>query len=220
VAPPNKAGSELKNHIEALSVEYETIADNIAEKREKLRLIELEVQALQTTNLDIIHKASKKNLDTVENELNSLYARQAELTELLTTSKSYLQAIGKGDWGDPQAHITVKRYPEPPLDNIGRFATYWSAVSGALLLLAFAALLLFLPSKLLLYAFLVVGVFLAIEAVIWRKFTGFLLGATILLAIVTTLVLVFNFLWQLIILGLIGIVVFSLVRNLKELRLR
>jgi hypothetical protein len=80
--------------------------------------------------------------------------------------------------------------------------------------------LLFLPSKLLLYAFLVVGVFLAIEAVIWRKFTGFLLGATILLAIITTVVLVFNFLWQLIILGLIGIVVFSLARNLKELRLR
>jgi hypothetical protein len=182
--------------------------------------MELEVQALQKTNLDIIHKASKKNLDIVDNELNSLYGRRAELTELLTTSESYLQAVEKGDWGDPQAHITVKRYPEPPLDNIGRFASYWAAISGALLLFAFAALFIFLPSKLLLWAIFVVGIFLAVEAAIWRRFTGFLLGATILLAIVTTIILIFNFLWQLIILGLIGIVVFSLMRNLKELRLR
>jgi hypothetical protein len=220
VAPPNKASTELKDHIAALSGEYEAIEGNITEKREKLRLMELEVQALQKTNLDIIHKASKKNLDIVDNELNSLYGRRAELTELLTTSESYLQAVEKGDWGDPQAHITVKRYPEPPLDNIGRFASYWAAISGALLLFAFAALFIFLPSKLLLWAIFVVGIFLAVEAAIWRRFTGFLLGATILLAIVTTIILIFNFLWQLIILGLIGIVVFSLMRNLKELRLR
>jgi hypothetical protein len=220
VAPPNKQSSELKDYIAALSAEYEAIESDIAKKRNNLRLIEFEVQALQKTNLDVMHKASKKNLETAENELNSLYGRRAELTELLATSESYLKAVEQGDLGDPQAHITVKRYPEPPLDNIGRFASYWVAISGALLLFAFAILLLFLPSRLFLWAIAVTGIFLVVEAIILRRFTRFLLGATILLAIIASLVLVMNYWWQLIILGLIGIVVFSLVRNLKEIRLR
>lgn len=219
VAPPNRQSSELKDHIAALSAEYEALESDIAKKRDNLRLIELDVQALQKTNLDVMHKASKKNLETAENELNSLYDRRAELSELLATSGSYLKAVEQGDLGDPQAHITTRRYPEPPLDNIGRFASYWVAISGALLLFAFAILLIFLPSRLFIWAIAVTGVFLAVEAVMWHRFTKFLLGATILLAIIASIVLVLNFWWQLIILGLIGIVLFSLVRNLKEIRL-
>jgi hypothetical protein len=220
VAPPKRQSSDLKDHIAALSAECEAIESDIAEKRENLRQMELEVQALQKTNLDMIYKASKKDLEAAENELDSLYGRRAELTELLATGESHLKTIEQGNWGDPRAHITIKRYPEPPLDNIGRFASYWVAISGALLLLALAALLLFLPSMLIVWAVIIIGIFLAVEAIAWRRFTRFLLGATILLAIIASIVLIFNFWWQLIILCLIGIVLFSLARNLKEIRLR
>jgi hypothetical protein len=77
--------------------------------------------------------------------------------------------------------------------------------------------MLFTPSKLFLWAAVVVGIFLAIESLIWRRFTSFVLNMTILLAIVTSLVLVWQFFWQLVILILIGIVVMSITRNLREL---
>jgi hypothetical protein len=177
------------------------------------------VEALQTTNLDKIHKDFKKNLETIEIELNGLYSRRSELTTLLATGESYLQAMQRGDWGDPQAHVTIKRYPEPPLGKIGRFATYWAAISGALLLLSFAALLLFLPSGLLFWAVIVAGIFLAVESAIWGRFAEFLMFAVILLTFINCLVLIWNFWWQIIVLIMMGIVVLSMIKNLKELRL-
>lgn len=220
VTPPYKAPSELREHLAALSKEYETIESRISEKREELRLAELEVQALQTTNLNKIHEASMKNLETSEKELDELYSRRSELKALLTTGESYLEAIQRGDWGDSHAHITIKRYPEPPLGNIGRFASYWAAISGALLLLSFAVLLLFLPSGLLLWAIIVAGIFLAVESIIWHRFAEFLLGTIILLALLASMVLIWNYWWQMIVLSMIGIVILSIMRNLKELRLR
>jgi hypothetical protein len=218
VCPPRALFPELGNHIKNLSDEREAIEKEIAEKREKLRFLELDIQALREAGyLSKIYKAQQKVLEAAQSDLRALYARRVELTELLAASQSYLHEISGGDSGDPQAHITVKRYPEPPLNPIGRYAALWTAVSGGLLLFAFAILMLFTPSKLFLWAAAVVGLFLAIESLIWRRFTRFVLNVTILLAIVTTAVLIWQFLWQIIILILIGIVVMSIARNLREL---
>ncbi len=218
VAPPKFLSTDLERHIASLSEERESIEKEIALKREKLRLLELEEQSLGRTGyLSKIYKAHQKILIAAENDLKALYTRRIDLTELLTASQSYLQAIESGDLGDPQSHITVKRYPEPPLGPVGRYAALWAAISGGLLLLAFAALMLFLPSQLFLWAIVVVIIFLAVESIIWGRFTRFLLDATILLAIATSLILIWNFLWQIIILVLIAIVVISIAKNLREL---
>jgi hypothetical protein len=218
VTPTKALSPELGDHITRLSEEREAIEKDIAEKREKLRFLELDVQALREAGyLSKIYKAQQKVLETAQNELRALYARRMELTELMAASQSYLQEVRGGDLGDPQAHITVKRYPEPPLNPIGRYAALWTAISGGLMLLAFAALMLFTPSKIILWAAAVVGIFLAIESLIWRRFTSFILNVTILLAIATSLILVWQFFWQIVILVLIGIVVMSITRNLREL---
>jgi hypothetical protein len=177
----------------------------------------LEVQSLQKTNLDKIHKEYKKNFEIAENDLKTLYVRQVELKELLAASQSYMQAILEGNWGDPQAHLTIKRFPEPPLTEMGRLTPYWAAVSGGLLLLSLAALLYFLPSHLILAGLIVVSVFLALESILAHKFVGFLLSVTLVLAIATSLILIWDFLWQLFFLSIIAIVILSLVKNLRKL---
>jgi hypothetical protein len=217
VAPPKFLSTDLEEHIAALSQEGESIEKEISEAREKLRLLELEGQSLRRTGyLSKIYKAHQKILETAENDLRALYSRRMDMTELLTASQSYLQAIEGGDLGDPQAHITVKRYPEPPLGPIGKYAALWAAISGGLLLFAFAALILFWPSKLILWGVVVAGIFLAVESIIWGRFTSFLLNATILLAIATSLILIWNFLWQIVIFCLFAIVALSIARNLRE----
>ncbi|MCJ7443942.1 MAG: hypothetical protein MUO26_05345 [Methanotrichaceae archaeon] len=178
----------------------------------------IEIKPLSKTPFEKIHDAYKKNLETAENELKKLQAHQIELTELLAASQSYLQALQKGDLGDPQAHLTIKRYPEPPLTQGGRLATYWIALSGALLVLFIAALLLFLPQNLIILGVAVAGVFLAIESIARHRFISFLLSVTIALAIASSLILIWDFLWEILILGLIAIAMLSVVRNIRKLR--
>ncbi len=218
VTPTKALFPELEDHITGLSKEKEAIEKEIAEKRERLRFLELDVQALREAGyLSKIYKAQQKVLDAAQSDLRALYARRMELTELLAASQSYMQEVKGGDLGDPQAHITVKRFPEPPLNPIGRYAALWTAISGGLLLLAFAFLMLFTPSKLFIWVIAVVGIFLSIESIIWGRFTSFILNVTILMAIVTSFILMWQFFWQIITLILIGIVFMSIVRNLREL---
>ena len=217
VSPPSRASSDIERHVADLQEEHANLEKEIEEKRAKLRQIEYDVQALKRTNLEKIHDAYKKDLETAENELKSLQAHQIELTELLSVSHSYQQALQKGDLGDPQAHLTIKRYPEPPLTEGGRLATYWNALSGALLVLFIAALLLFLPQDLILIAVAVAGVFLAIESMARHRFISFLLSVTIAVAIASSLILIWDFLWEILIFGLIAIAVLSVVRNIRKL---
>jgi len=94
---------------------------------------------------------------------------------------------------------------------------YWAAISGGMLLLVLAFLLYFLPSYLILDALIVVGVFLGIESILTHKFVSFLLSVTIVLAIVTSLILIWNFIWEIFIFGIIAIVLLAMVKNLRKL---
>lgn len=218
VAPPKRIPADIECRISSMSEEIESIEKDIAKKRERLRQMELDVQSLRRTDyLSKVYKAHQKDLETAQIDLKALYTRRMDLIELLAANRSYLQAVQKGDIGDPQAHITVKRYPEPPLGTFGKYAALWAAVSGGLLLFSFAALMLFYPSQIFLWAMAVVGIFLAVESIVWGRFTKFLLNVTILLAIASSIVLIWVFFWQIVILGLIAIVVISIARNLREL---
>lgn len=217
VVPPKSLQTDLANHIAAMSEKRASIEKKIAEKRECVRLLELEEQALSRTGyLSKISKSHQKSLEAAQNDLRALHAQSVELSELLAASQSYLKSINSGDMGDPHSHIIIKRYPEPPLGPISRYAGLWSAISGGLLLLAFAAVMVLQPSKLFLWVAAVVGFFLGIESIIWGRFTRFLLNITILLAMVTGIIIVWNFLWQIVILSLFAIVMLSMIRNLRE----
>jgi len=218
VPPPTQAPKQLEDDIKNLEKELEALESEIAERRNNLRHLELEVQSLKRTDyLDKLHKSYQKQLEEAQGNLKSATLKHTDLTELLAASRSYLQALLNGDRGDPHAHIQILRYPEPPLGPLGKFSAYWAAISGGLLLFAFAMLFLFRPTDLIFWIFTVAAIFLAVEAAIWRRLTNFLLNITVALALLTGLIFIKDFLWDIIMLGLIGIVILSLARNLREL---
>jgi hypothetical protein len=219
VPPTTQAPSQLKDDISALEKEIEALGSEITEKRNDLRHLEMEVQSLKRTDyLDKLHKSYQKQLEEAQKNLRSMTSKHTDLAELLAASRSYQHAMQSGDYGDPHSHIQVLRYPEPPLSPLGKFSAYWAAISGGLLLFAFAVLFLFRPSSLIFWMFTVVTLFLAVESAIWKRLTKFLLSITVTLAIFTGLILIKDFLWEIIMLGLMGIVILSLARNLRELK--
>ena len=134
VPPPQAAAGQLKNHIAALTQERETIRRELNQRREALRLLALEVQALQAVDyLGHLGQTQQKNLDDAQHELQTLYARFTALTETCLAGQSYLKKIEGDDWGDPQGHIKHKHRPQPPVDSLIRITELWAAVSAGLL---------------------------------------------------------------------------------------
>ncbi len=221
VAPPAVAAAQLRENIAALTQKREVIKQELAQKREQLRGLNLELQALEKTDyLDKLYQTQQEKLIAAQNDLQSLYAHYTELTETCQASQSYLQKIESGDWGDPQAHIQHKHPPEAPVGKQARIAEIWAALSAGLLFLAFTGLLLLAPSQWLTWTILIGIIFTAIEATIRGRLANFLLNTTIILAVITGLILIKDFWWLVVIVVLLALVVIMIKENLLELRRR
>jgi hypothetical protein len=218
IPPPGIAPQILKEKIATLTQHQEEVARELAQKRKEVRSLALEVQALQQTDyFSKLYQTRDDKLDTAQQELQALYARHAELTETRIATKSYLSRIERGDWGDPQSHIHHKHPPEPPVGKQNRLAELWAAVSAGLLLLVFAVLTIFFPAHWFTWIIVVGGIFISIDAILRGWFPGLLLNVTILLGIITGIILVLDFWWIIVLIGLLALVTTMIRENLREL---
>jgi hypothetical protein len=190
----------------------------IQAKRLELRELALEETALRATfhHADL-HRARKVALTAAERELAELKSRQAALTEVRGAVKAYGDRIESGDWGPPAAHLVHVHRPEPELPPQPRAIELWAALSGGLAIGALALLLVFRPAHWIWIALVVVTAFGAMEAVVSRRLTNYLLNIALVLAGITSLILLFEF-WEIALLVVMAIVVAFVVRdNLREL---
>jgi hypothetical protein len=219
VAPPGQAHGHLKQHIEALTCERTTLEEAIDQKREAVRRLALEVEALRATDyLDHLYQTQQEQLRATQNELQQCYTRYAQVTETRLASQSFLAKLERGSArDDPQAHLRHKRQPEPPVGSQARIAELWAALSSGLLLLAFTMLLVFAPTSWFVWTVLVGLLFAAIDATIRGRLANFLLNLTIILAVITGLILIKDFWWLVLIGGLFALVILMIVENMREL---
>jgi hypothetical protein len=218
VPPPTLAPTRLRNHIEALGREQAAVTEEIAQKRESVRLLSLEVEALhQTDYLSHLYRSQAEQLETAQKELQALHARATELAETSMAARAYLKKIEQGDWGDPQAHLHHKHSPQPPLGQQARITELWAAVSGGLLLLALTILLLLFPEYWLELGLMVAAIFITIEATVRGRLANLLLNVTIVLAVITGLILIWEFWWLVLLIAAFAMVIIMIRENLREL---
>jgi hypothetical protein len=211
----------LEENIAKLVQELKSLEAEIVENREKLRLMYLEVTALGSTEyLEELHKNQLKRLEEAQKELQALNARSVEISESIKAEQTSLEAIRKGNLGKPQAHIRHKRLPMIPIAEASKGLEFWSAISGGLLIAVFVLSLIITPSRWLTFLILSVFTLFAIEAAFRKRLPEYLLNITIILAVVTGFVLVFNFFFEIIMILLIGIVIYSVIGNLREVSVK
>lgn len=219
VTPWSQAPEELEKTISALSEERKIVQQKISEKTKTLRWLELEAESVRKTEyLRKLYEARQKELISTQEELKALYSRQIELNETLLAGESHLEEIKSGNRGDPQAHVKHKRIPELPASQERRFVGFWAAISGGLLLLMLAWLLLYTPANWFYWSVLLVIIFLSIEAAIRGWLSNFLITTTIVLALVTSVLLIKDFFKEILIAILVAIVIKSTIDNLRELK--
>ena len=218
VAPPNQTLRCLDTRIARLEEDRRDLETQIAQAREELRLLALEVQSLQQTNyFSALHTQRLEDLSAKQEHLRSLQSNRLANAETRRAAIAYRRRIEQGDWGDPQAHIKRAHHPEPPTPPQARIVELWAAISGALLLLALVAVLTLLPHNWPLWLLGIGVIFGAIESTVRGHLFSYLLNLTIILALITSAILLWKFWWVLLGLSILGMVIFMIRENLREI---
>ncbi|MEZ4519961.1 MAG: hypothetical protein R3C44_25085, partial [Chloroflexota bacterium] len=221
VPAPDRLIPETKVTIALLEEDIEQTESEIAEKRATLRMNGLTVQALMSAaNLDKQRELATTELAEAEKVLKDLNSNYAELQEKKRLLDAYLDRLEHGEKDDPQAHLRNRAVPETTQPKMARAMDFWAAASGALLVIAIVLLVSFRPQHWPLWIAMFILLFGFVEAALRSKATTYLLTTTIILAVIGVIALTISY-WRWVIPAiLIGIFLYSLLSNFRELMSR
>ena len=219
---PADARHVMQERITALRAERDAVDARATELSATLPGLGIEVRALQQeAGVDAYLARRTTELRDGETTLAALRTTSAELTASIKAAEAFVVRWDAGWRGDPRAHLSHAATPEPPDESRRRvFAETWAALSVGVLVIALAAILWFrlLPLGTTILV-LVIG-YLAIESFAQRRVETMLLRVTVLLAMISTLLLAYTYMRELVLLGLAGLGLFILVDNARELMRR
>ncbi len=221
VAPTPLATNTLRLHLAELGVELVGTESKIEQLVQALPQLDLEVRALQKSNhSQELRRQQETELRNQSDALNDLFTTRAALAERIRATKLFLQQIEKtGNFGDPQGHIRRRRVPESEtVLQQSKLAEGWAALSIGLLLFLFIGLMLSGVASWIAVLALVIGMFLLVEAFLYGKLERLLLNATIILAVLATGVLLWEFFWYVLIAGAVALATLIITDNVRELR--
>jgi hypothetical protein len=216
--PPPALSPKLERRRQELASDLDDIEVGIDEQRQVVRALELDLEALrESAYSSALHEQTAVELRVAETELTSRMARRNALTQKRDAVSQYAERVAAGASDDPRAHLVDAHRPAPPANARG-VLQLWAALSGGVALLAVALLLVVFPSHLWFWA-LVVGVaFALVEATAEGRLLKFLLGLTVVLAVITALILIREH-WRIAIVLVLGVVIAIMTRdNLRELK--
>ncbi|HEU4647682.1 MAG TPA: hypothetical protein VFS33_01385 [Gemmatimonadales bacterium] len=218
VPPPSALVPALDARVGELHARASELTRQIDAYRSEVRQLALDEEALRTSAfLGGLHRVKARALSDAVVRLRALQAERIATGELLTANRARRARIASGDWGPPEAHLRHTHRPEPPGTGGARWLELWGAVSGGLALLAFVALLFLRPGYWWAWVVALSLALVAVEALARRRFVDLLLNIVVALAVITTLVLIWEFWRELLVLGLAGLALFIMRDNLREL---
>ncbi|MEM7331618.1 MAG: hypothetical protein AAF490_05975 [Chloroflexota bacterium] len=221
VPPPTETAVIIKEQLKNIDEKQIQLTQVYDHLRENVRILALETAAFSETDYQTpLLKAKQTQLDALEAELQGVRKEQSELLETKSALQNYLKRVEEGDFGHPHAHIKHTHDPEPPLSDQARSVDIWAALSSGMLVIALIVVVAIptLRQYWLLGAGVVLAFFILIEATIKGRLVRLLLNVTVLLAIVSTLILIWEFWWFVILGGLSFLAIIMLRENLRELR--
>lgn len=219
--PPTRMGIPvLYRSMIDMQEELENIKEKIEHRRIALAELELKVQALQQSeHLGALVTSQQTRLTEYEADINKLYKRQAELVDTIKATQRYVEALQTGKRGDPQSHIQHNHHPQTETEvQVNRLVEAWAAISIGVVLIGAAIVVITDPDRWIpSLAFLGVAL-VVIEALFHKRLHLLLLNITLLLAIITAAILVYEFFWQLLAVAMVGMALMIINSNFRELR--
>lgn len=217
VPPPARTAEALVQQQGRLRLEHDELTARIADVSAVLTGLELEATAMRGVPAERTRSAAlRRRLDETEAELNRCKAERAANEIAQERCASLAARVAAGDFGDPRSHLRRPALPSSPADvRLGKLAAIWSAISVGVLLLGFAVLARF-STYLAPGIVVLLGTYGFFEALFHRDIQVWVTRLVLALAVVTTLVLLLQFLRPFV-LGVVVLVgLFIIVDNVRE----
>jgi hypothetical protein len=219
VAPPYQAAAAMERHIEELHGELREAVTQIDDLRDTLPRLELEVRALQQGHQwGEMEGRRRDQLRTSAERLNELQRRRVDLAETLQSCREFLERIRAGDLGDPQSHIEHKLAPQSEQElRQNMLAEMWAAISVGVLMLGIVAMVGLGVAGWTVTLVFIAGMVLVVESILRKRVIRLLVTVTIVLALVTGAILVYEFFWWMIVAVTVAVAMMIITDNVREL---
>ncbi len=219
VAPPDEALAYVLAEREAVEARRQQLAQEIASQSEDLMRLGVRLRAMQERpHLETLYVAHDAAGAVLAAEIAAKRAAYSEEESLMQALDLYAERLNAGLRGPLRAHIRRSYEPVSELSlRFGLFAEIWAAASIGLMLIAFVLLFLFAPQFRWHGLTLLLTLFIFVEAGFRRQLPRLVSTATIILAFVAAIVLLYEFFWTAVVILVLLAGAYVMWENLREL---
>ena len=219
VPPPVQLRSLVLERKFEIEGKLDLVRQDVEKKQHQLYDLGLELNAIRgKSHMLAIFKEHEEKIRKLSAELDELRQQLSEGETMLESLDRYEDDLRRGRKEPLRDHIQHSQAPEKEADlRLGWIAEIWSALSIGLMLMGFIILAIFGREKLLNGLVAIVMLVLFIEAGFRRRLSQLISGLTIALAILSALVLLYEFFWFFVIIFVTIAGIYMIWENLSEL---
>lgn len=220
VPPPNESLRAVLEQREDIVLRCNTLRAEIGEKSRELKKLGAGLAAMRDrSHLDAPRREGTNRVAEISGEIDRLRARLATDETVSRSLQEYADRLEAGERDPARAHIIRAHTPASADElRVSRVAETWAAISVSLMLISFVVIALFERQHLISMLVFSIAFFAFVEAGFRGRLVNLVSSANIGLAVVATLVLVYEFFWPLVVVTVLVVGVYVLWDNLRELR--
>jgi hypothetical protein len=222
VPPPGEALMVLDRQRNKLKDLRNSVENEILFKSRELSGLGIEASAMDGyPHMEKIHDKHKARIHTLSNELTAL-RRDITVYDAKLEVIDYQEArLMVGDMGPLRAHLHRAHHPSSEVElRMGFLAELFSSISVGILMMGIVLLIVFAREYLLFGLAAMIGLIIFIESSFRRQLTRLVISLTVGLAVVTALILLWEFFWQIVVGGVMLAGLYIMWENLREMRWR
>jgi hypothetical protein len=222
VPPPTEAIEAILEEQEDIVTRCGVLRGEIWEKSRELKKLGAGLAAMRgRSHLDAPRGVGARRAAELTGEIDRLRAELATDEAVSESLGEYAERLTSGEREPTRAHILRAHRPASEDElRVSRVAEAWAAISVSLMIISFVGIAFFAREHLISMLVFSIAFFAFVEAGFRGRLVNLVSSANVGLAVVATLVLVYEFFWQLVIATVLVVGFYVLWDNLRELRSR
>ncbi len=220
VPPTSVELQTVEKRLGEISSERAALHHEISEKHQELQRLGVEVAATRDrSHLDAPREAAVENILILSAEVDSLRSQLAQDEAVTRALEDRVSWLKSGERDPARAHIQRAMQPASADElRVSRVAEAWAAVSVSLMLISFLGIAVFQGEQLISGLVLSIALFAFVEAGFRGRLVNLVFSVNIGLAVSATLIILFEFFWEIVVGGVLVVGLYVLWDNVRELR--
>jgi hypothetical protein len=220
VAPPTETLEALLEQRADIISRCDALRDEIDDKSRQLKKLGTELAAMRDrSHLDAPYQEGTRRAAELSGELDRLRGKLATDEAVSESLAEYAARLRAGERDQARAHISRAHRPASEDElRVSRVAEAWAAISVSLMLISFVGIAMFEREHLISMLVFSIAFFAFVEAGFRGRLVNLVSSANIGLAVVATLIIIYEFFWQLVVAAVLVLGLYVLWDNLREIR--